>query len=102
ADELSVAALDQEPDEHRCAEERREECHRGGDEHALHVPASTGTSMPTSRSPSQRSPASRLDLRRTTSPDRSCACRSPYASSASVTTVTSVCAPVVPAAPSAM
>ena len=64
ADELAVAALDEEPDEHRRAEQGGDERHRGRDEDGLHA----GTSRPTSRSPSQRSPESRLDFSSTTSP----------------------------------
>ena len=79
ADELAVAALDEELDEQRRAEQRDEQRERRCQQDALHraaaspVVAATGVdarSPPSdaSRSPSQRSPLSRLDLSRTTSP----------------------------------
>ena len=81
ADELAVAALDEEPDEHRRPEQSRDERDSAGDEDALHA----GTSIPTRRSPSQRRPASRLDLSSTTSPAGAATPAASYAASASAT-----------------
>src|SRR5699024_486892 len=97
ADELAVPLLDEVRDEHRRPQEGDDERHDRSDDHRLHVRASLWTI----RSPSHRSPASRLDLNTARSRASSSARRISSAAWASGTARTRV-APPPPRAPSAI